>query len=118
MHTPKSAADTATAATQHDSNDIRRRGGLALSMASNEAPSIMLCIFFVSFFVHLIRCSHASRTAAASMAAKNEMAKTIFGIGDASLGVRGAVHRHTKEGYQERWAMVHRVLCVVLLAFS
>lgn len=44
--------------------------------------------------------------------AKNEMAKTIVGMGDASLSARGAVRRHTEGGYQERLAMVHG-RCVV-----
>ena len=89
-------------------------------MAAIESPlDHSVVMIFVSFFGALsLPLSNALRTAAASTAAKTEEDKTDVGTVDVSLGVSGAVRRHTKEDSSMRWAIVHRsALCVDLLAF-
>ncbi len=57
-------------------------------------------------------------TVVASPAAKTEEGKTVVGTMDVSLGVSGAVRRHTREDSRASLAIVHRsALCVGLLAF-
>ena len=63
--------------------------------------------------------SNASRTAGASTAAKNEMAKAIVGMRarHCMSGVQSVAIRR-EDRYHERWAMVLRAFAVIVFAAS